>query len=139
MKTNLKALTILAAAVAIALVLSALTVRAQQNQFGQPTQLLFPTNSANIAGANVFSISTAFYIQPGPIALTIYATNALTVVTNVLVTVVSTTNISTFVYSAATMGTNFSTNWSGSSFPATATTTAWAIPQQGGTNAVLIK
>ena len=119
-----------------------LGMSAGAQQFGQFTTLLFPTNSANIAGQNVFSISTPVNVPVPTIPLNIVATNASTLVTNILVTVITATNTTTFVYSAATMGTNFSTNFPAYTAQATATTTAWAFPQLlagAVTNVVQIK
>lgn len=111
-------------------------------QFGQFTTLLFPTNSANIAGQSVFSISTPVNVPVPTIPLNIVATNSSTLVTNILVTVITATNTTMFIYSAATMGTNFSTNFPAYTAQATATTTAWAFPQlfaEAVTNVVQIK
>lgn len=131
MKKTLIAIAVIAA--------SAFADSAQQYQFGSPTYLTVATNSASINGQNVFSVTNLVQVQPGPISLTITATNAATVVTNTLTTVITATNITTFIYSAATYGVNFSTNFPSTTFTATAVTTAWAIPQSGGSNTCYIK
>ena len=88
-------------------------------------------------------MATPFSIYVPPISLTITATNPGTLVTN---NIINCLNIggsnyiisSTFIYSAATMGTNFTTNWAGYYIPCTNYTFGQAIPQTG-TNPVSIK
>ena len=111
---------------------------AQVSQFGQPTYLLGLTNSPVLA-------TTTFNVYVPPISLSITATNASTVITNLIgntVTVNGTNSLSfatTFVYYAATMGTNFSTNWPGYYLTVTNYTYGVAIPQAGGTNTAYVK
>ena len=112
--------------------------RGQIYQFGQPTYLLFTTNSQVLA-------TTVYNVYVPPLSLQIQATNALTVITNTInntITVNGTNNLTvgmTFVYNAATMGTNFSTNWPGYFLAVTNYTYGQAIPQSGGTNTAYIK
>ena len=108
---------------------------AQQYQFSQGTYLTVATNSGTLA-------TTTFQQQVNPIALSILCTNSATVITNVIVTTITATNSMTFVYSASTMGTNFSTNFNNGnplSLSVTTTTYGLAIPQSGGTNTATIK
>ena len=108
---------------------------AQQYQFSQGTYLTVTTNSAVLA-------TTVFPVTLPPLAFNATCTNASTVITNTIFNVISFTNSFTFVYSAATMGTNFSTNFPAYTAQATATTTAWAFPQLlagAVTNVVQIK
>ena len=109
---------------------------AQQYQFSQGTYLTVTTNSASPLATTVFPVTVP------PLALTITCTNANTVITNTIFNVITYTNSFTFVYSAATMGTNFSTNFNNGnpiSFSVTNLTYGQAAPQSGGTNTATIK
>lgn len=120
---------------AIAASLVAMTSFAQTMQFSQPTYLTTATNSGVLA-------VTPFNVVLPPIALTITATNPATVVTNTIYQVIAQTNSYTFVYSAATMGTNFTTNFNGGNtivFQVTNRTYGIAVPQSGGSNTCFIQ
>ncbi|HEV2691940.1 MAG TPA: hypothetical protein VG347_03515 [Verrucomicrobiae bacterium] len=107
----------------------------QTQQFSQPLALTGPATSGVLA-------TTPFMVQLPPISLTIQATNANTVVTNIITQIIAVTNSYTFIYNAATMGTNFTTNFNngnGFSFPVTNRTYGLAIPQSGGSNNCLIQ
>ena len=108
---------------------------AQQYQFSQGTYLTVTTNSAVLA-------TTVFPVTLPPLAFNVTCTNASTVITNTIFNVISFTNSFTFVYSAATMGTNFSTNFNNGNpitFNVTNLTYGQAAPQSGGTNTATIK
>ena len=118
------------------LTVAAVGAQAQTSQFSQPTYLTGATNSGTLATA----VTTV--IVPS-ISLTITATNNATVVTNTLfagLTVGATTLPKTvFIYSAATYGTNFSTNWPSYSISVTNFLTGQASPQAGGSNTCYIQ
>lgn len=105
---------------------------AQTMQFSQPTYLTIPTNSPTLS-TGLVSVSIP------AISLTVTATNLNTIVTNTLVQVVTVTNVSTFVYNAGAMGTNFSTNFPASTYTATVRLYGNATPQAGGSNTCYIQ
>ena len=82
---------------------------AQVSQFASSSQCV-----SNLTSPSLYTAQ--FTVTVPAISLTIQATNALTILTNTLndgINVNGTQLVpqSTFVYNAATMGTNFSTNW----------------------------
>ena len=123
-------------AVLFALMANCAKLRAQQYQFAQGTYLTVTTNSSAPLATTVFGVTLP------PLSLTITCTNASTVITNTIFNVITFTNSYTFVYSAATMGTNFTTNFNNGnpiSFSVTNFTYGQAAPQSGGTNTATIK
>ena len=129
-------LCVAAVAVLFALMAHSCKLQAQQYQFSQGTYLTMTTNSSAPLANTVFGVTLP------PLALTITCTNANTVITNTIFNVITYTNSFTFVYSAATMGTNFSTNFNNGnpiSFSVTNLTYGQAAPQSGGTNTATVK
>jgi hypothetical protein len=121
----------------LALMLFGFSAAAQLQQFTQPTYLTITTNSGVL-------IATPVQVNVPSISLTITATNSYTMVTNNLFNTIfingSNYVISqTFVYNAATMGTNFTTNFPPSTIVLTNYTFGQAIPQAGGSNTCYIK
>lgn len=112
--------------------------RAQISQFGQATYLTVTTNAGPIA-------QQTFQVYVPSISLTITATNVNTVITNTLNHTVSLggtnyfTIANTFIYSAATMGTNFSTNFPAAFYVGTDYVWAQAAPMLAGGSNVYIK
>lgn len=133
MKTIVKKIAILV----IALCSFATIASAQVSQFSSPSLL-----TTNLTSPSLY---TATYTLTVPaISLTIQATNAATVITNTLNTGLNVNGTqlvpaSTFVYNAATMGTNFSTNWPSYQITGTTYLFGQAVLQAGGTNNALIK
>lgn len=113
------------------------TAQAQVSQFSQPTYLTIQTNSPVLSQAPV-----TIYVPP--ISLSITATNPFTVITNNICVGLNVNGTqlvpqSTFIYTAATMGTNFTTNFPGYYISVPNYIFGQAIPQSGGSNTASIK
>lgn len=126
-----------ASAVAAALALSTACASAQVSQFGQYLTLTGPATSSVVAVA-------PFSIQVPAITLSIVATNPATVVTNdIMLTFTNNGTALTiqkeFIYNAATMGTNFTTNFPTYPLNLSAYAFGYAAPLAGSTNNVQIK
>lgn len=112
------------------------SIRAQISQFGQATFLQCQTNSGVL-------VTTVYSVSVPAISLSITATNTATIITNYLGNslFIGGSNVfvgTMFIYNAATMGTNFSTNFNAYSLSVTSYTFGEAIPMlSGGSNAYI--
>lgn len=107
----------------------------QNFQFAQPTYLTTPTN--------VLLSSNTFVITLPPLTITVSgATNPYTQFTNIITLQLAYSNSYQFVYTAGTMGTNYTTNFNNGQFiqlTLTNLTYGWAFPQSNGFNNVFVK
>ena len=93
-----------------AVIFGAVESRAQISQFSQPTSFTTTTTNSPLLAQAIANVSMPY------ISLSITVTNPVALITNTFNSTftngpVSFTIQRTFVFNAATMGTNFSTNW----------------------------